>query len=807
MIQDIRFGLRILRRNPAFSAAAIAILALGVASTCTVFSFAEAALLRALPYKNVSRLVAVTTTNLKAQEEGDSVSVPVFLNWREGAKGIGQFAASGGFLSQTLVGSNGPRQEFGLPVTQSAFQLVGVRPIVGHDFLPSDYRAGSPGVVLLSYSLWQRLFNGRRSAVGRSVTLDAVEHTIVGVMPPDFVTPGQWEFPAGFWMPLIFNAKQESQVNDRSLSTVWGRLNPGVSVAQAQAAMSALALQFMSHAKNKNAAAWRIRVEPLEQEVVKNWRSTLILLLGAVGFLLAIACVSVANLLLSRAQGRRKEMAVRTAMGAHRARVVRQLLTESLVLGGIGGVVGIALAQWSIRLEEQILPAWLHMPNFEHMGVYPLVLGVTLGVIALVAVGFGLAPALAASKIDLVESLKESTGTSGSGAGRMKTQGIFIVAEVALSLILLAGAGLMLRSFLKLQGVNLGFNPSQVLTMRMVLPKYQFPKASQQIAEYQEVLRHVRAIPGVESAGFVTPLPLGGITTTIVYSSSSGTGRRFAGTFCAVSPDYFGTLGIRLLRGRTFTGNDTAASDKMVIVNEAFAEHYWPGQNPVGREFFPGTAKKSAQFRVVGEVANVHSDSLEAQPMPEIYSPFTQRLFAAFVGTVVVKTRTAATTSVAMQQVIRSLDPEAPISRVKTMDEIIDGNLAGKRFYLLLVGVFALLAVVLAAGGIASTVSYAVSRRGHEISIRMALGASNEAVLWMIVSETLRLALVGVGCGVVGALALTRFISAQLYGVKPTDPLTLALVSLGMLALCLLSSMIPGFRATSVNPAETLRAT
>ncbi len=806
MIQDIRFGLRILRRNPAFSAAAIAILALGVASTCTIFSFAEAALFRALPYKSVSRLVAVTTTNVKAQEEGDSVSVPIFLNWRERAQRIGQFAASGGFRSQTLVGGDEPRQEYGLPISENAFDLLGVRPVVGRGFLPSDYRAGSSGVALLSYSLWQRLFRGRRSAVGRSVTLDGVEHTIVGVMPRGFVAPGRWESPADFWVPLIFNAKQESEVNDRSLSTVWGRLNPGVSVARAQAALSALALQVMSRVKNKNGAKWRIRIEPLEQEVVQNWRSTLILLLGAVGFLLAIACVSVANLLLSRAQGRRKEMAVRTAVGAHRARVVRQLLIESFVLGGIGAVVGIALARWSIRIEEQFLPAWLHTPNFEHMGVDPWVLGITLGVTALVAVAFGLAPALHASKIDLMESLKEGPGSVRSSAGRMRTQSVFIVTQVALTLVLLAAAGLMLRSFLKLQRVSLGFNPNHVLTMRMNLPKYQYPKISQQIAAYRVVLRRIRAIPGVESAAFVTPLPLGGVVTSIVYDSSR-TRRRFIGAFCAVSPGYFRTMGIRVLLGRSFTSDDTATSERVVVVNEAFAKQYWPGQNPVGEEFFPGAAKKSMQIRVVGEVANVRSDSLESQPMPEIYSPFTQRLFAAFAGTLVVKTRMAATTSVAMQRALRSLDPEAPVSRVETLDEIIHRNLAGKRFYLLLVGVFALLALVLAAAGIASTVSYAVSRRAHEIGIRMALGASNRGVVWMIVGETLKLALVGIGCGIAGALALTRFVAAQLYAIKATDPLTLALVSLGMLGLCLLAGLLPALRASSVNPAETLRAT
>jgi putative ABC transport system permease protein len=807
MLQDVRFGLRILRRNPVFSAAAIFIIALGITATCVIFSFAEAAVFRALPYHDPSRLVRVSMTDLKAPEEGGGVSVPVLLNWRKHAKKIGQFAVAH-WASQTLVGGTEPAQVFGYPVSQGGFHILGVPPMLGRAFSPSDYKTGSPPVVILSYSAWQDLFDGRRTVIGRPVTLDGVSTAIIGVMPPGFVTP-ESSLPASDWTPRTFNAREKSDTYSHYLD-LWGSLNAGVSVQQAQAALKVLADQAMNQPGSKHASDWRIDVTPLIHEVVKQWQSSLIMLFGAVTFLLAIACVNVANLLLARANTRQKEIAVRVAVGATRKRVIRQMLTESAILGGLGGGLGMLLARWGIGFELRILPSEFkfHTANFQQMGIDSTVLIVTLVVSIAVGIIFGLAPALHASEMNLVEWLKESGASATSGRGRAKLQSAFIMGEVALSLVLLIGAGLLLRSFLRLQGVDLGFNPNELLTMQVLLPQYQYPKKSRQIAAYRQLLEGVKALPGVQSAAFVTPLPLGGIHASVEMPAQPGMANPhgselFWGTQM-VSSAYFKAMGIPLIDGRVFTEQDTRDSQPVAVVNEAFARR-WPGQDPVGKEIFPAYPKHQPVIRVVGVVGNTRDNELWGPPDPMLYYPYTQYMFAAFAGTLIARTRTPASTAVAMQKLIHSVDPEAPISQIRTMDQVLARARAGDRFYLLLVGVFALLALVLAAAGIASTVSYAVSQRRHEIGIRMALGAERGTVLRLVLNQILKLALIGVGLGIACSLALTRFVASQLHGVSATDRLTFTAVSLLLIAVCLLASFIPALRATAINPAETLR--
>jgi putative ABC transport system permease protein len=811
MLQDLRFGLRILRRNPAFSVAAIFIIALGIAATCVIFSFAEAAVFRALPYRNPSRLVTVSMTNLKTPEEGGGVSVPVLLNWGEHGQEIGQFAVAH-WASQTLVGGAEPAQVFGYGVSEGALRILGASPILGRAFSNSDFKANSPPVVILSYATWQNLFDGRRDVIGRPVTLDGVSTTIIGVMPPGFMTP-ESSLPAANWTPRIFKAKEQSDIH-RNYLQVWGRLNPGVSVRRAQATLSVQAKQVMNQAGLKRTSDWRVDVTPLVHYVVKQWRSALIMLLGAVAFLLAIACVNVANLLLARANSREKEIAVRVAVGANRTRILRQLLTESAILGGFGGALGILMARWGMGLERQFLPAEFkfHTANFQQMGIDSTVLIVTVVVSILVGIIFGLATAFHASNVNLnlVESLKESGASATSSRGGAKVQRAFVIAEVALSLVLLMSAGLLLRSFLRLQGVSLGFNPNQLLTVGVLLPKYQYPKKDQQAAAYRQVLEKIKSLPGVQSSAFVTPLPLGGIHASLKIPAQSGMANvnSYEPLGCGtqmVSSAYFRIMGIPLIDGRTFTEQDTQDSEPVVVVNEAFARRYWPGQNPVGKEIFPAYPKLKPVIRVVGLVGNTRDNELWGPPDPMLYYPYTQFMFAAFAATLIARTRTPASTAVAMQKVIRSVDPEAPISQIRTMHQVLARSRAGDRFYLLLVGVFALLALVLAAAGIASTVSYAVSQRRHEIGIRMALGAKRRAILRLILSQILKLALVGIAAGIGGSLALTRFVASQLHGVTATDPLTFVAVSLLLFAVCLLASFIPAFRATSINPAETLR--
>jgi putative ABC transport system permease protein len=809
MIQDLRFGLRILRRNPAFSMAAILMVALGIAATCVIFSFAEAAVFRALPYRDLSRLVSISTTNLKVPDEGGGVSVPVLLNWRERAKSTGQFAVAH-WVSQTLVGGAEPEQVYGYEVSEGGLGILGVAPIIGRAFSRSDYKAGSPPVTILSHGTWQSLFNGREDVIGHAVALDGISTTIVGVMPPGFLTPDS-NIPAALWTPRIFNAQEKSDIHSHYLG-VWGRLNRGVSVQQAQAALSVLAKQVMTQEGLKQTSDWRIDVAPLVHEVVKQWRSALIMLIGAVGLLLAIACVNVANLLLARATSRQREIAVRVAIGANRMRVIRQLLTESAILGSLGGGLGILMAHWGIGLELQSFPAdfKFHTANFQRLGIDSTVLMVTLVVSIGAGILFGLAPALRASKVDLAESLKESSVSSASGRGPAKLQRAFVIAEVALSLVLLIGAGLLLRSFLKLEGVRLGFNPNQVLTMRVLLPQYHYPKKAQQIAAYQQLLDKIESLPGVRSSAFVTPLPLAGIHASLDLRGQPGMANvsNAEPLFCTthmVSTGYFRTMSIPLLGGRSFTERDNAASQPVVIVNEAFAHRYWPGENPVGKQLFEAYPKLKPVAQVVGMVGNAREDSMWGPVDPVLYYPYTQYMFAAFAGTVIAKTSTPGPTAVAMQQVIHAVDPEAPISQIRTMDQVLSRNRAGDRFYLLLVGVFAVLALVLATAGISSTISYAVSRRKHEIGIRMALGAERGAIVRLVMSEVLWLALIGITAGITSSLALTRFVSSELHGVTATDPITFFAVSLMFFAVCLVASFIPAVRATTINPAETLR--
>lgn len=797
--QDVRFVVRQFCRNPGFAAVAIVIAALGIAAVCMIFSFAEAAVLRALPYKDPSGLVSVTMTDARFPHAWDKVSAPVFLAWGRHAKSAGSFAASETSMGVTLAGVPEPTQVFDFELSRGALQSLGVAPALGRGFIPSDYASGAPPPVLLSYSLWQKLFHGSPRALGREVTLNGIGHTIVGVMPAAFTTPAASQWESACWTPLVFNAVARSDTAGRPLA-VWGRLH--VSHSRAEGALNGLALNVMRKHPSDAAAKWKITIAPMASEVVAQWRSILIVLFAAAGFLLAISFANVANLLLERAGARQREIAIRIAVGASRMRVLRQLLTESIALAALGGALGILLAHWGIELESGILPGALHAASFARMGLDWRVLAATVGISFLAGIAFGLAPAIHASKANLVTSLK---GDSPSGARRtrgFRIQSPLIIAQIGLSLILLVGAGLMLRSFLKLAAVNPGIDSSAVLTMRVLLPRYRYAKSSDRIAAYRRLLQKIKFTPGVEASGFISPLPLDGINGTFRDTASPGMsnvgpGNTITGGLHAVSPGYFKVMGIPLLRGRDFTQQDTANSPHVMIVNRSFAERYWLGRSPVGT--------RSKDGLVIGEAGNVRDNSLAEQPRPEIYVPFTQKLFGAFAGTIVVKTQAPAATAVTMEKAIRSLDPEAPISQVQTMHQVLAHHLSGKKFYVIVVGIFALLALILASAGLYAVVSYSVTRRTHEIGIRMALGAQRSDVVTMVVRDGLKLALIGVAAGIAGAFALTRFLSSLLYGITPTNLLTFLAVSALLTLVALAACYIPARRASKVDPIETLR--
>lgn len=800
LVRDGQYGFRQVLRDPFFCGAVIVIVALGITATCVVFNFAKTVVLGALPYRNPSQIIDVSL--IVKGTQWDRVSPPVFLNWQENGRGIGRFAATA-WLSQTLVGGNEPEQVMGDQISEGGFQILGVRPLVGRGFVPLDYNPANPRVIVLSFPLWQRLFDGRREALSGSVTLDGVSYSIIGVMPAGFFTSrGLRE---EYWIPLKFNAQQKSDPQDRFLD-VTGRLNRGVSLEQARSGLEALAQQ-VSTPDAKVSSEWHIRVVPAFEKVIDHWRSALVLLFGAAGLLLLIACVNVANLLLARAASRQREIAVRVALGAWRRRVVLQLLTESVILAGLGGAVGVLLSIIVARPIISLAPARF---NIERMSVDPPVLLLTLALSALVGIGFGLVPAFHASKVNLADSLKEGGYSSTSGRRRSRTQAALVVAEVALSLVLLIGAGLMLRSFLKLEGMNPGFRANGVLTLRVVLPKYQYPDKDHQIAAYRQLLEKMRSLPGVQSSGFITPLPLGDIHASVLMPFAPGMetygARQLSCIFHAVSAGYFRTMEIPLLGGRYFTRRDDAHSENVVIVNQAFARRYWPGKDPVGKQWRLGGPKAGPWTTVVGVVGNAKDSGLEEDFQPVLYQPFTQYWLASFAGTLIARTRTPASTAALMRREVHSLDPNAPVFQAETMERVVSRARADKRLYLFLVGIFAVVALMLAAAGIASVVSFAVSQRRHEIGIRMALGAERGAILRLIVGQTLKLIIVGVAFGLAGSFILTRFVASELYKTSPTDPMTLVLVSLILTGIGIASSLVPASKATRVDPAGIVSA-
>lgn len=810
--QDVRYGLRQLRRNPGFSLAAIVIAALGIGAACVVFTFADAAVFRALPYQNPSGLAAVSVSGLNDHSGWSGVSAPVYLSWREHAGEIGEVAAVDAPLrSKTLVGGAEPLQVFDKQISGGILSLFGVPPRLGRGFLSSDYDAGGSHAVILSDVLWQQLFQRRSDAIGRTITMDGVGYTIVGIMPPGFLLPGStMATQPACWTPLILNAKQRSDRKNRSLR-VWMRLRTGVSPAEAQAGLKVWASAVLNPTGARESSDWRIQVTPLLRQTVDHWRSTLIFLFGAAAFLLAISCANVANLLLARAGHRRTEIAVRTAIGAGRGRLMRQLLTESLILSGVAGAFGILLAHWGVAWERAALPRLFHTPNFQTMNLDPRVLTATAVVSGVVGIAFGLTPALHATGIDLIESLKEAEASAGPSKKRFDTQRILVTVVVGLSLILSTGAVLMGRSFLNIERVQPGFNPRQVLTMRVLLPGYRYPNRAGRIAAYQELLRKIRHLPGVESSGFVTPLPMTGITATASVPAQPDMknvpeGGMLEVDLSDVSPGYFTTMGIPLLQGRFFSEQDTGDAEKVAIIGKAFADRYWPGQNPVGKMFYPQYPDTSSAIRIIGEVGDVRDRNLAVEPLPKLYDPFMQHFFAAFAGTLVLRTSKPRATSVAVQKAIRSVDADAPVSQIDTMREILDMSLSDKRLYLIFMGTIAAIALLLAATGIAGTVSYSVSRCKHEVGIRMALGARTSNVLFLVMGRTLQSAFAGIALGVAGSLLLTRLLTSQLYGVRPADPMTLLGVSIFLGLVSILASALPAIRAVSVDPAKTLRA-
>lgn len=809
--QDIRYGLRMLGRSPAFATMAVLMLALGIGATTAIFSVVNTVMLKRLPFSTADRLVRVQSL-IAASGQGGVASYPDFLDWRAQNHvfdGMAVFRAK----DFTLIGPHESQHLQGAVVSAQLFSLLGAAPTLGRGFLPvEDNPAAANGTdpVILSYGLWQREFGSDVSVLGRAIQLGDQPFTVIGVMPQSFQFPVQAE-PVELWTTIAVDARGSTNAMTRQRGAhyleVIALLKQRVALEQAQVEMATITAALnQQHPEIKPRT---VRIVPEIQALVGILRVPFLVLLGAVGCVLLVVCANMANLLLARAAGRHREMAIRAVLGASRRRAICQLLTESVALGLLGGALGLALALESVRSFVLLIPTGV--PRLNVVTLDTRLLGFAVFVSLLAGILFGLAPALRLSKIDLNESLKESGRSLGSeGPGRSRLRDALVVSEVALASILLPAAGLLIQSFLHLTRVDPGFDPHEVLTFQLDSPA---GKRDLQVPTFfREVVARITALGGVTSASAVASLPLTGdnIRSSVeIEGQPTPLGSRPAADFNSVEPNYFRTLGVALIAGRDFTERDDAKSTPVVIVNRTLARQFFPNQNPIGRHVRPGIANgygpgEPPMREIVGVIGDVKQGGLGVEAAPEVYAPLAQSPF----GTVFVVARIATDPRNIIEPARRqvaSLDKNVPIYHVQTLDRYFARSVALPGFITLLLSGFAGFAVLLACLGVYGVMSYMVARRTHEIGIRMALGAKRTHVLKLVIGQGSRPTLIGLVIGVAGALALTRFLSTLLYGIKPTDPLTFFLVSLVLTAAALMASYIPARRAMRVDPLVALR--
>ncbi|HKP86340.1 MAG TPA: ABC transporter permease [Blastocatellia bacterium] len=814
LFQDLRYGIRVLAKSPGLAFVAIITLALGIGANTAIFSVVNAVLLRPLPYEHPERLALVWETNPKIQIGFDLLpaSAGSFTDWRNQSQSFEDLSLVSG-TAFNLTGTTVPEKLTGASVSASFFKLLGVEPAVGRTFTEEEDRAGANRVVVISHSLWQSRWAGDPDIVGKTLTLDNNSYTVIGIMPKGFNYPKATDLPSYFqlpprtelWTPMALTNELSINRGNHNYG-VLARLKPGVTIEQAQSEMTAISQD--AEQKYPIAAGWGAKVVSLEEQSIGDIRLILLVLLGAVGFVLLIACANVANLLLARATSRQKEIAIRTALGASRLQIIRQLLTESMLLALLGGGFGILMAVWGIDALLALSPG--NLPRIDEVNIDVAVIGFTFASSLLTGVIFGLAPAVQVSKTNLHEFLKEGARGSTGGGRANRVRSLLVVSEIALSLILLIGAGLMIRSFVRLMNVNPGFNPQNVLTMQIFLPQSKYSQDRDRTAFFKQVINRVEALPGVETAGAITHLPLSGMEESGNFSiegrdSEASAAALTTADIRAISPNYFRTMGIPIMMGRDFTEADSEQSAPVAIISESMAARYFPGEDPIGKRIKRGSAVANYNWpTIVGVAADVKHSALEKQSRPHLYFPYLQSPFGYMV--IVARTSTnPESLATAASKAVWAVDKDQPVSNVKTMDHYLSEAVASRRFYMTLLGVFASVAMVLAAVGIYGVMSYSITQRTHEIGIRMALGAAERDVLKLVVGQAMLLAAVGVGIGMIASFALTRVLSSFLYGVTATDPLTFLAVSALLAGVALGACLVPARRAMKVDPMVALR--
>jgi len=806
---DLRYSLRTLRKSPGFTAVVILTLALGIGANTTIFSVIDAVFLKPLPFPDPDRLVMVWQHNMRDPDDHNIISLPNYLDWKQQNhvfQNMAIFDSAG--KSYSLSGERNPEQVSGLRVSASFFDVLGVQPMLGRTFVPEEEIAGRDREVVLSYGLWQRRYGADSGIIGKAVRIDGDNYTVIGVMPRDF----QFQFWSGLrelWVPAGYTRGDHDRTSNSFVCIA--RLKPGTTVVQAEAEMEIIGKHLSEEypVENADQSAIVSGMDDLSQN--DRWR-TLRILLGAVGFVLVIACVNVANLMLSRSASRQKELAIRRALGAGGGRIARQLLTESTLLGLLGGVAGLLLALWMTKLLPTILPGSMLRTPFRHIESFSLdgrVFSFALLISCVTGILFGLAPALSGLGRDFNLTLKEGGRGSTEGGGN-RLRHALVASEVALALIVLAGAGLMLESMSRLLNVDPGLDAKNVLVMGTPTPQvelYYGPPTNLRFC--QQLQESVATLPGIVSVGAVSHLPLSG--------ASAGRGFAVEGRpvpkpedqpgagYAVACPGYFRTMGIPLVKGREFTDQDTVAAPGVIVINEAMAHEYWPNDDPIGRRIkLGGLEANDPMLTVVGVIRNVRHFGLDRKINPEFYRPFTQAGWP--VMTIVVRTATSPLgLSNAVQAALLRMDPDRAISRIRTMQDVVDGSVGSRRFPMILLAVFSVLALALASVGIAGVVSYAVAQRTHEIGIRMALGARPVDVLRLIGGQSGVWVLAGLAIGIAGALGVTRMLAGLLYEVKPADPLVLGAVSLVLAAVAFCACYLPARRAMDVDPMVALR--